>query len=77
MYIYLMNTHFLLKGDYFDRKCVGTSSVGAPPLFNFCLFGVTGREIEMVRKNEMAMKMEMTREMEMGSEIKKVEDGGS
>jgi hypothetical protein len=77
MYIYLLNTQFLLKGDYFDRKCVGTSSVSAPPLFNFYLFGVTGREIEMVRKNEMAMKMEMTREMEMGSDMEKGEDGGS
>jgi hypothetical protein len=58
-----LNTQFLLKGDYFDRKCVG-DFFGAPSLFNFCLFGVTERQIEMVRKIEMAMKMEMTREME-------------
>jgi hypothetical protein len=47
---------------------------GSPSLFYFCLLVVTGREIDIVRKNEMAMKMEMTREMEMGSEIEKVED---
>ncbi len=73
MFIYLLNMQFLLKGDYFVRRCVGTCSVR--PLFDFCLFVVTGREIEMVRKNEMAMKMEMTREMEMGSEMEKGEDG--
>jgi hypothetical protein len=38
---------------------------------------VTGREIEIVRKNELAMKMEMTREIEMESEMEKGEDGGS
>ncbi len=57
---------------YKNLKVNALGLIGAPRLFDFCLFGVTEREIEMVRKNEMAMKMamkmEMTREIEMGSE---------
>jgi hypothetical protein len=41
MFIYLLNMQFLLKGDYFDRKCLGTSLVRLP---YFILFVSCDRE---------------------------------